>query len=360
MDHMRFAVSWQGRQLPGARPLVPAEAPRGTWPKLVMAALASGAFPGGLAPRLLDRERGDYAGRHGRAPLWNETGPALEFLCVDGGLMDNEPLELARKHLANADRANPRPGYEAHRAVVMIDPFPNEPAFSEKYEPDAGLISVGARMFGALKNQARFKPEELDLAEKDDVFSRFMIAPSRKGATGSPGTPPAMASAILGGFGGFFHESFRRHDFQLGRRNCQAFLKWHFCLPVTNAVFAGVDGAVLDDWKVRETDGSVEMFTMPDGRQVPYAPIIPLVGAAAEEVKPLPLPSGKAVDRDALEAMVQKRIKAVGQAMIKSELSAIVGGAGRFAIEKAWNWNYASKVTKKAMDKIAEGLDQLP
>jgi hypothetical protein len=359
MDHLRFAVSWDGLELPCARLLVPGDAPRGEWPKLVMAALASGAFPGGLAPRVLERPCSDFAGRHGRGPLFPQTMTSYGFLCVDGGLMDNEPLELARRHLAGGEERNPRAGEAARRAVIMIDPFPNEPAFDERFEPDERLTAVAMKMFGALKNQARFKPEELELAEKEDVFSRFMIAPSRHDAAGRP-MEPAMASAILGGFGGFFHESFRRHDFQLGRRNCQAFLKWHFALPVTNELFAGTDRALLDQWQVREPDGSVALFAGADGVQVPYAPIIPLAGIAAEEVKPMPAPSGKAVDRKALEAMVDRRVKAVGRAIIQSDLSTVVGGFGRFVVEKAWSWNYASKITKMAMTKIDDELRRLP
>ena len=101
----------------------------------MLAALASGAFPGGLAPRRLTSERSAYAKRHGgRGPLWDAKGPPVDFLCVDGGLMNNEPLELARRHLAGADQLNPRGGEAAHRAVVMIDPFPNDAAFVDPYE----------------------------------------------------------------------------------------------------------------------------------------------------------------------------------------------------------------------------------
>ncbi len=67
-----------------------------------------------------------------------------------------------------------------------------------------------------------------------------------------------MASAILGGFGGFLAEAFRRHDFYLGRRNCQAFLRWHFALPETNRLFDGF--AARDRWYVTETDGHRETF----------------------------------------------------------------------------------------------------
>ncbi len=37
--------------------------------------------------------------------------------------------------------------------------------------------------------------------------------------------PFALATDCSGGFGGFLSQSFRDHDFQLGRRNCQKFLR---------------------------------------------------------------------------------------------------------------------------------------
>jgi len=187
------------------------------------------------------------------------------------------------------------------------------------------------------------------------------VAPSRSGATEGPNGTPAMASAIMGGFGGFFHESFRRHDFQLGRRNCQAFLRWHFALPISNhPVFGGQDRAVLEEWRVREADGSIMTFDSQAEGQVPYAPIVPLCGSAAQDVPSPAMPTGSAVDRKALRELVSKRVKKVGSALIAGELSALVGGAFRSVIGTAWNWRYAGKATDMAMEKIGKELDRLP
>lgn len=361
MDHVRFMVSRQGKVSPGECLLNPAEAPGGKWPLLVQAALASGAFPIGLAPRPLTAERAAYAARYGRPPLWKTDGPPVEFLCVDGGLMDNEPLELARRQIAGAERINPRGGEEAHRGVVMIDPFPNQASFDEEDKIEDGLIKVAQQMFGALIDQARFKPEELMLAEQEGVFSRYMIAPSRSGESDAPDGTPAMASAIMGGFGGFLHESFRRHDFQLGRRNCQAFLRWHFALPITNRrIFDPRDRALLEEWQVRESDGSISTFRSESGEQVPYVPIVPLVGSAAAPVPGARFPSGSVVDRKVLKELMRKRVKVVGSALIDGELSALVGNPFRSLIGSAWKWRYASRAADMAMEKIEEELSRLP
>jgi hypothetical protein len=358
MDHMRFAMSRSAACTDAGRHLLPADAPNGEWPKLVTAALASGAFPGGLAPRLLERPYADYDGRYSCRPLWPAGEGPYQFLCVDGGLIDNEPLELARRHLAGPEDQNPRDGDKAHRAVVLIDPFPNDAALSDSYAPKDSLSGVLVGMFSALKNQARFKPQELELAEKPDIYSRFMVAPSRRDAAGES-VEPAIASGIMEGFGGFLHETLRQHDFQLGRRNCQAFLRWHFALPESNPVVGVSDPEVRARFHVRERDGSTSRFATKDGSQVPFLPIIPLVGSAAIEV-PAPLPpSGATVDMAKLEALAGTRIKRVGSSLMRSGLKPLVGGFGAWIGDFLWRWFLAGKTTGKMMGVVARELARL-
>lgn len=360
MDDMRFAVSMNGKTFDGARALDPADAPDdGHWPTLAQAALASGAFPIGLAPRTLERPASDFDARLGRKPAWDTPPDPYRFLCVDGGLMNNEPLELARRHLSGgANRKNPREGEKASRAVVMIDPFPNEVAFNANWQPDNRLSRIFLAMFNALKNQARFKPEELALAEDDGVYSRFMISPSRQDAQGNP-VEPAMAAGILGGFGGFFHETFRRHDFQLGRRNCQAFLRWHLSLPQTNPLFAGIDPTVRDRFQVRGPDGTP--WTKPNkaGEEVPRLPIIPLTGELSEPI-PLPAPpSGEVVDLPALRSGVKDRVEVVGKTLFDTDLKDFSNSAVRWVLKRAWEWAISGRVTDRAVETIKTELNRL-
>ena len=68
-----------------------------------------------------------------------------------------------------------------------------------------------------------------------------MISPTRIGNGSAAAKQFPIACGVLSGFGGFLHESFRRHDYLLGRRNAQAFLRWNFGLPETNdRLFKGV------------------------------------------------------------------------------------------------------------------------
>jgi hypothetical protein len=255
-----------------------------------------------LAPRVLDRDATDYLYRAALTPTgplyaetvleplpgwagslqpaWSTDQPRYRALCVDGGAMNNEPLDLVRRVLSGYGGSNPRPAEEARRALLLIDPFvnPGQPG------PDAsrGLIGSIMPLFNALVQNSRFKPEDLALAADPRVGSRFMIAPSRGGDWQAEG---AMAAGHLGGFLGFFAEAYRAHDFFLGRRNALNFLRWVFVLPETNPLFAGGRWSEADRarWG-KEREGVA-------GR---HLPIIPLCGELERREEALPeWPAGR-------------------------------------------------------------------
>jgi hypothetical protein len=357
-DHMRFKVTRTADRDPLFDMLDVASLPQGPWPGLAEAALASGAFPVGLQSRLLKRSSSQYTKRldfDGVASLPGDPSDTYSFLCVDGGLMNNEPLELARRYLAGSDPMNPRAGEKAHRAVIMVDPFPNKAAFPEPYEPHDDVVGVIKGMFGALVNQARFKPEELALAENDEVFSRFMIAPSLKGEDGKP-IEPAMTAAILGGFGGFLSEDMRRHDFQLGRRNCQRFLSRHFVLPETNPVFTDTTEDQRARLCVRNADGTLRLFKDKTSRLLP---IVPLCGDAAVPIDVPRRPSASAVDVNWLQDRIKVRATAVGERLIDTQLAGFAPGIVRWGAKKYVQWSAAAKVATKAREILEKELARL-
>jgi hypothetical protein len=298
-DHMEFILSKDDPEDPVSLWLNPDKPDSDEWQLVKQFALATGAFPGGLAPRYLSRKRIGYDLRKWPVPARPEDNgskclemkpikpswPAsmledddYQFLAVDGGVMDNEPLELARQKLAGNDGFNARSAHQSRRAVLMIDPFPAENT-SDHIEDEAqdDLLSVFKILFGCLLTQARFKPDELMLANSKTVYSRFLIAPTRRERNGDMAKYP-IASGTLGGFGGFLSEKFRMHDFQLGRRNCQQFLRKYFAIPVNscpkNPVFSHYSKEDLDRFSF-ERDGEK------------FIPIIPLTGSAQQEAFPL-------------------------------------------------------------------------
>lgn len=294
--------SWRDRGIPlplEAGKVIDFDAPGTPWARFKAAALATGAFPVGLAARVIDATARDFgiAGDDGAItggawPInlkpgidpdtrpkpqfgWDAAMPraGVTYVAVDGGVANNEPFELARYTLLRGlpgheaippgDKflqSNPRDAETADRAVLMIDPFPEGPVFEpldgEEARRLAAAIPALRRLFPALVNQARFKPGELIEATDARVFSRYLLSPSRRerGAAGDgnavDGIGPddllgggvvrhgadAIASGSFGGFGGFFDRSFRAHDYMLGQRNAHSFLKRYFCVRTDNPV----------------------------------------------------------------------------------------------------------------------------
>jgi hypothetical protein len=293
---------------------------------LKLAALASGAFPVGLAPRTLRHviagggQPDWYSAREWPIPTPDSEphrcitdtpiparwGNALKdyeyhFQCVDGGVMNNEPLELARKLLAGPGRGhNARDGLHADRAVLLIDPFPVNAAFDRDWKAAPDVLQTLVSLFGALKNQARFKPEELMLAASQEVYSRFMIAPSRGREK------HAIACGGLEGFSGFLKRDFRSHDFFLGRRNAQRFFSHHFVLPEANPLF--------DGWRERAALVAGHGRIV-DGKR--FLPIIPLVGAAAAPCYKAPWPSYSEQDLAGLVEQIEARVDVVVDRLVE-------------------------------------------
>lgn len=224
-----------------------------SWGRLRDAALATGAFPIGLAPRALEFAYDHYLHRawprHAGgpiAPYFNGTPPtSWAFASVDGGALNNEPFEIARWTLLRgampteqgkkADLLpNERAADAADRAVIMIDPFPNGGA-AGKTPLDAKrlrLHEIIPPLLDALLAQGRFKLDELLQAANPAIHSRFLIAPARHDLNRLG--ERALACGALGGFAGFVDQAFREHDFALGRANCHSFLRGSFRLSANN------------------------------------------------------------------------------------------------------------------------------
>jgi hypothetical protein len=267
------------------------------WLRFVNSALGTAAFPIGLAARELRQPNGDWktrlwpldTGDKSIEPDWPEnkdkkTDYAYAYVNADGGAIDNEPFEYARWGIKLVGKdLNPRHGEDADRAVLMIDPFPEAPEFKPDEPLVRSLTTVVKRLIPSLMDQARFKPEELVNALREDLFSRFLISPRR--SVDGVLQPFGIACGLLGGFGGFLYEPFRAHDYQLGRRNCQMFLKQTFALPENNKpIFDGQSPPALARFKT--PDG--KMFTGSNGDAHRYQQIIPLLGdlAAKDELLP--------------------------------------------------------------------------
>lgn len=306
-----------------------------SWDAYGTCALASSAFPVGLAPRLLTTPFLGYDGRqfplpvtvgsiHVDFPPRPPGADAFTFLNVDGGMTNNNPFDYVEFALRGFPKQGETDGARADRAVLMVAPFPDPPAFLPEGQPIPELITVLRALFPTLINQARFRAAELGPAQDPDDHSRFVISPSRSLARGPEERYP-IACGLLGGFGGFLDESFRAHDFQLGRRNCQRFLASIFGLPETNPA-------------IRKTaDATRRIPLAPRGDEKagtePKFMIVPLVGDAAAEVALPHWPQMSGKDFRTLTKRIGGRLDAIVKPVIEAQTSKwLVRAFARFTI----------------------------
>jgi hypothetical protein len=336
----------------------------GNWLRMREAAVASGAFPIGLRPRRLfqPREQVEQHTWHVPEPLpgalpgstavtyepkaiqpswpskvdnWLHYHP-YGYWAIDGGVVDNEPLEQVRRHLAGPGGRNPRQSDKVKGTTLLIDPFvgwgPDD--FVDTFA-DGGNASpkpppwwsIAGQMFNAAKQQARFKPEELLLAQLPEVYSRYLIAPEKTNDKGLPLLSPfAIACGCLGGFGGFLAREFRVHDFLLGRRNCQRFLEKHYALDVTHGVNPRFG------YNTPEEAQKSGFAFLEDGRW--YMPIIPLVGSAK---LPLEDPRWPAFYDEARLAELKKAIAKRLDHVVDASTRQMVGGFKAWLLRRVWD-----------------------
>lgn len=201
---------------------------------------------------------------------------ALRFTSVDGGIVDNDPIDVARTALFGCGGHKEATGASADRAVIAIAPLSHRAASGPARPP--GLLGMIALLVDAVLDQTNFKPEDIALAQNREVYSRFLIAPC-----GNAGTDrivvgaAALAGSGLGGLMGYVDARFAEYDFLLGRRNAYVFLRDEFALPETNPIF--------DHWtETQKWDHTVRVVA--GQRHIRLIPLLPSVGGANAPPEP--------------------------------------------------------------------------
>jgi len=286
---------------------------------LLQCAKASGAFPLGLAPRQLEqtqttyiramvdrmfskRERDRYEVQEPingvRIEIDEDT---FDFYAVDGGTVNNEPFGEVIRALEEKCLDDPGQNY----AVLMIDPFPN---FESESTPERRtapkLMELAPQVLGAIRGQAMMKESDLVGGLSSDHTLR-MVFPSRK-ADGEK-DPYPISCGSLDGFGGFFSRGFREHDFALGRKNCQSFLRNYFCIPLSKAK----QDSVFAEWE--EGGPKHQRFFSPDVQGYPIVPDMDFDRRRAQKTD-LPTPDRQAIEAGdilKLEQQIKKRLREV-------------------------------------------------
>jgi len=336
------------------------------WRRLGDAVLATIAFPFALQQRDIQRPSTDYDYRYvfPSAPgglVYAEGFPdddpqQVKFVTIDGGTLNDRPIDLAHAALAGTQGENPRGGDDARRAVVLVDPFPAPTA----RDADTGAVTLPrfvGKLWRALIDQGRFDPIDMSLAEDDEVYSRFLIAPSRHAGAKEIEGDSALASQRLGSFMGYFSEHYRHHDFMLGRRNCQKFLRDWFVLPsrhgqpagagsLGNPLFAGWPQAALADPAYRSQLHA-------DHRQ-----IIPILGNAARPLESPVWPAGTFGGYRDVAAGIDARLKALWPRVRDQILDAAVQSRiGRWFARLALNLYFRFSGRQRLLDILAQAVD---
>ncbi len=237
---------------------------------LMECAKATGAFPIGLKSRLLkgtslayikgmvkrmfQSRNIEFNPENIGIDINTEEDP-FNFVAIDGGTVNNEPFgEII-------DVLEEKYEKDAAYAVLMIDPFPNFTEAEGHVSHPSKLLELVPSILGAIRGQAMMKENDLIKGLSND-YSRRMVFPSRGG------DPYPIACGSLGGFGGFFSKKFREHDFQLGRKNCQSFLRNYFIVPEKKAT----QMEVFSDWE--EGDEKYMRYYNPEREGYPIIPDI--------------------------------------------------------------------------------------
>lgn len=239
-------------------------------------AVASGAFPVGFPPRILPFDGSrihsyinnyftDYKKKLDLSRI--PTDDEITIPAIDGGTLNNEPFvevqnlldDLINEELKSKDDdVKPAPKNSEHTfeevqvtkaekkeqledrkkkhglydALIMIDPFPN---FIDTDTAQAGSDApkdIISGIINAIRGQAMIKNSDRLL--KFIEGSRYgMIFPSRRKDSIRLKDKPALATGGVAAFAGFLSQDFRDHDFRLGMKNCQSFIRKYFGVPVT-------------------------------------------------------------------------------------------------------------------------------
>jgi hypothetical protein len=334
--------------------------------------VASAAFPVGLRarplsrplhhylyrPRLRLRPTVDRAGtvtagleRDWPEPDWSEimqnTPDRYDFVSVDGGTFNNDPVRLVHEALAGLAGSDPREPDTARRAIFMIDPLAGRD--SQLPVPPEDLIGILSPLVTSLTDTGRYYTADMALLGDPNVFSRFQLVPARADMNRTGDT--ALAGSWLEAFGGFLCRPFRVHDFMLGRLNMQNYLRTTLVLQGDNPLFGNWSA---DDRKRFAVDGAGNRVNQ-NGGVAPSAYMLPVIpdrsyagdGPIACEPTPQTLPwPYKALDPESLRGAIDTRVKAVLSGLEGQEL----GGAGGFF----FNWLIEPVLQSDATGKLVD------
>lgn len=267
-------------------------------------------------------------------PAWTDgvtPSPIYDYTATDGGVFDDAPFELARTRLAGVKGHNPQDGENVCRVVILIDPLTEDK--SRTPDDPKGLFSTLLQLVMSPIEQSRYSATDMAQIKDEGIYSRYMIAPSRGHPELTPvswGPSLSLMTAPLHAVLGFSCRDYRQHDFFLGRRNAQNFLRRYFVLPADHWLIQSLPKSVWRDGE-RVTRNGVDHY-----------PILPLRGRAALEQ---PLPEWP------WQALTDSEIDVIGEKFGKRIRLLLGSMVDEFAApETSGNWlkRFGSRIGSKA------------
>ena len=248
--------------------------------RLLTCARASGALPIGLkGVRIIDIPKG-YIDENLKEVFKGVenfkifgTDDDYEFLAVDGGMTNNEPIAEVQRILDDfeARRSGVSEGDEVvdgRNPIILVDPFPSRRMGDNTHDINKdGVSEILSPLYQTLRNQTLFKEKDLlDLLDEDSY--KAMILPMRENGGSSRN---AIASGALDGFAGFLDRDYRLHDYMLGMKNCQDFLRNCFYQPYEEAIqneekWGNAKQKYRDHFKFKDKTGNDKLPIIPDFR----------------------------------------------------------------------------------------------
>jgi hypothetical protein len=326
---------------------------------LAVAAKATGAFPFGLSNRKIVVNQ-QFFDEFKKRLLTNykinvnlqlPQGKNYVFNAIDGGTINNEPIGTTVKILESKRKL---PGCDGETYLILIDPFPTvtnakkEVIYQEPKEYT--LLQQVSKIIDAIRNQSMFKQEDL-LNGLEMEKNRFLIYPAKRKYY-------FLASGLIQGFAGFFKKAFRSHDYQLGRKNCQVFLRYYFGeTPEKFREITGMDPSSIQTEKWCY-DANYGRKDRPSLKKIPLIPDMLVLKDRTEIVTPVY--DGITVDElKTVTGQIEKRLKA----MIDKSYPFIISSAK--GINKILGWImkvfprfFKKKILGFATTKINSHLDK--
>lgn len=225
--------------------------------RIKLATQATGAFPIGLQPRILNSNtfpselvlnsiKQSLRSRHKNVILesiqkemysnedefWDDVFKHVkdEFssMTIDGGAMNNAPIGQILSLLNSDDKNDCNLS-----ALIQIDPYPDRISdHYNNYKPNKNFIPLIISTIGALWGGSKTKRDEIINQENLNIAIGEVFPAQKINKDKTIESKFVLATSAVNAFGGLLDKKLRQFDYDLGQENAKKFLRHIYCFPV--------------------------------------------------------------------------------------------------------------------------------